>query len=64
MISLLFLILLASFRVLSSISVEYIIGLSFIGIILEGLFIWYPLLEKDKWYKKMSYFKYLHNLLF
>lgn len=64
MVSLITIILLVITNALSSMDVEYILGGALIGIVLEVLFVWYPLAEKDKWYKKTSYFKYLYKLLF
>ena len=64
MVSLITIILLVITNALSSMDVEYVLGGALIGIVLEVLFVWYPLAEKDKWYKKISYFKYLYKLLF
>ena len=44
--------------------VDTLIGLCFCGIAAEMLFVWMPLLNLNKWYKKMSYFKYLFKTLF
>lgn len=47
-----------------NVNVDTLIGLCFCGIAAEMLFVWMPLLNLDKWYKKMSYFKYLFKTLF
>ena len=38
--------------------------LCFCGIAAEMFFVWMPLLNLNKWYKKMPYFKYLFKTLF
>lgn len=49
---------------LANVNVDTFIGLCFCGIAAEMLFVWMPLLNLNKWYKKMSYFKYLFKTLF
>ena len=47
-----------------NVDVDTFIGFCFCGIAAEMLFVWMPLLYLDKWYKKMSYFKYLFKTFF
>lgn len=44
--------------------IDTLIGLCFCGIAVEMFLVWMPLLNLNKWYKKMSYFKYLFKTLF
>lgn len=47
-----------------NVDIDTLIGLCFCGIAVEMFFVWMPLLNLNKWYKKMSYFKYLFKTLF
>lgn len=47
-----------------NVDIDTLIGLCFCGIAVEMFFVWMPLLNLNKWYKKMPYFKYLFKTLF
>lgn len=49
---------------LADANIDTLISLCFGGIAAEIFFVWMPLLNRNKWYKKMSYFKYLFKNLF
>ena len=63
MVTLIILLIKAANNALN-VDIDTLIGLCFIGIAAEMIFVWMPLLNLDKWYKKMSYFKYLFKTLF
>ena len=64
MVTLIILLIKALNNTLTSINIDVLAGLCFCGIAIEILFVWIPLLNRDKWYNKMSYFKYLFKILF
>lgn len=64
MVTLIILLIKAMNNTLANVNIDTLIGLCFCGVAVEMLFIWMPLLNLDKWYKKMSYFKYLFKTLF
>lgn len=37
---------------------------SLLGLCAEALFIWYPIVYKNKWIGKVNYFKFIYNSLF
>lgn len=63
MVTLIILLIKAANNALN-VDIDTLIGLCFCGIAVEMLFVWMPLLNLNKWYKKMSYFKYLFKTLF
>lgn len=64
MVTLIILLVKALNNTLLNADVDKLICFCIIGIAAEVLFIWIPLLNLDKWYKKMSYFKYIFTILF
>lgn len=64
MVTLIILLIKAMNNTLNNVCIDTLIGLCFGGIAVEMLFVWMPLFNLDKWYKKMSYFKYLFKTLF
>lgn len=64
MVTLIIILIKAFNNTLANVNVDTFIGLCLCGIVIESLFVWMPLLNRDKWYKKMSYFKYLFKTLF
>lgn len=64
MVTLVILLIKAINDTLANVDIDTLISLCFGGIAVEMLFVWMPLLNLDKWYKKMSYFKYLFKTLF
>lgn len=64
MVTLIILLVKAMNNTFANVNINTLIGLCFGGIAAEMLFVWMPLLNLDKWYKKMSYFKYLFKTLF
>ncbi len=64
MVTLVILLIKAINGTLANVDIDTLISLCFGGIAVEMLFVWMPLLNLDKWYKKMSYFKYLFKTLF
>lgn len=63
MVTLIILLIKAANNALN-VDIDTLIGLCFTGIAAEMIFVWMPLLNLNKWYKKMSYFKYLFKTLF
>ena len=47
-----------------NVDVDTLIGFCLCSIAIEIFFVWMPLLNRNKWYNKMSYFKYLFKNLF
>lgn len=64
MVTLIIVLIKAFNNTLVNVDIDTLIGLCFTGIALEMIFVWMPLLNLNKWYKKMSYFKYLFKTLF
>lgn len=64
MVTLIILLIKAMNNTLKSVCIDTLIGLCFGGIAIEILFVWMPIFNRDKWYKKMSYFKYIFTTLF
>lgn len=60
----LIILLIKAFNNTLNVDIDTLIGLCFCGIAVEMFFVWMPLLNLNKWYKKMSYFKYLFKTLF
>lgn len=60
----LIILLFKAFNNTLNVDIDTLIGLCFCGIAAEMFFVWMPLLNLNKWYKKMSYFKYLFKTLF
>lgn len=64
MVTLIIILIKAMNNTLANANIDMLIGFCLCGIAIEILFAWMPLLNRDKWYKKMSYFKYLFKTLF
>ena len=64
MVTLIILLIKALNNTLASVNIDVLAGLCFCGIAIEILFVWMPIFNRDKWYKKMSYFKYIFTTLF
>lgn len=64
MVTLIILLIKAFNNTLANVNVDTFIGLCLCSIAIEIFFVWMPLLNRNKWYKKMPYFKYLFKTLF
>lgn len=64
MVTLVILLINALNSTLTSVSIDILTSLCLCGIAIEILFVWMPIFNRDKWYKKMSYFKYIFTTLF
>ena len=64
MVTLIIILIKAFNNTLANVNVDTFIGLCLCGIAIEILFVWMPIFNRDKWYKKMSYFKYIFTTLF
>lgn len=64
MVTLIIILIKAFNNTLANANVDTFIGLCLCSIAIEIFFVWMPLLNLDKWYKKMPYFKYIFKTLF
>ena len=64
MVTLIIILIKAFNNTLVNVNIDTFISLCLCGIAIEIFFVWMPLLNRNKWYKKMSYFKYLFKNLF
>lgn len=64
MVTLIIILIKALSNTLVNVNVDTFIGLCSCGIAIEIFFVWMPLFNRNKWYKKMPYFKYLFKNLF
>ena len=64
MVTLIIILIKAFNNTLANVNVDTFIGLCLCSIAIEIFFVWMPLLNRNKWYKKMPYFKYLFKTLF
>ena len=64
MVTLIIILIKAFNNTLANVNVDTFIGLCLCGIAIEIFFVWMPLFNRNKWYKKMPYFKYLFKNLF
>lgn len=64
MVTLIIILIKALSNTLVNVNVDTFIGLCLCSIAIEIFFVWIPLLNRNKWYKKISYFKYLFKNLF
>ena len=64
MVILIIILIKAFNNTLANVNVDTFIGLCLCSIAIEIFFVWMPLLNRNKWYKKMPYFKYLFKTLF
>lgn len=64
MISLIVVIILAISGKLAAMDIEPALMFPLLGILAEVSLIWLPFVNRAKWYKKTSYFKYLMKMFF
>jgi hypothetical protein len=64
MVTLIILLVKALNNTLLNVNVDTLICFCIMGIAAEIIFIWMPIINLNKWYKKMSYFKYIFTTLF
>lgn len=64
MVTLIIILILALNKTLFNADIDTTVGLSFLGIMSEIMFIWFPIKNYKVWFKKISYFKYLYKVFF
>ena len=64
MVTLIIILIKAFNNTLVNVNVDTFIGLCLCGIAIEIFFFFFSLFNRNKWYKKISYFKYLFKNLF